>query len=302
VTNNIEAPRLDKEEQLKKQGWEFMVQPWYEAATGLQDLLSGCRVGADGAMPGASNLASDLARLRSQLTEEEGERFRRLGRLCAGAMEDTISSIQPGQSEQEIAAELARFSEARGVQPVAIMVAADERIYAYRHPIPKENRLKHYALVILCGRKWGLVCSITRAVHFGRLPKELEQKMHAAAKVDSVFIHHTRPGQTLGSIFAHAQAAYAETGYAQEWQHHHQGGSAGYEPREFVAVPESLEPVLIGQAFAWNPTIQGAKCEDTILVNNSGSEVLTEISGWPMIQVSVGANTYWRPAIREIPI
>jgi hypothetical protein len=34
-------------------------------------------------------------------------------------------------------------------------------------------------------------------------------------------------------------------------------------------------------AFAWNPTIQGAKSEDTVLVTENGFEVLTATGEWP---------------------
>ena len=39
---------------------------------------------------------------------------------------------------------------------------------------------------------------------------------------------------------------------------------AGYEAREITATPTTDQPILMGQAFAWNPSIKGAKSEDTI--------------------------------------
>ena len=57
--------------------------------------------------------------------------------------------------------------------------------------------MERYAMLVLCGRKWGLVCSITRLVHFGALSDEVRRKMQATAQVDATFIAATRPGQTL---------------------------------------------------------------------------------------------------------
>jgi Xaa-Pro dipeptidase len=79
-----------------------------------------------------------------------------------------------------------------------------------------------------------------------------------------------------------ASRRIAVQGYADEWQRHHQGGPAGYEPREYVATPETLDPVGVGQVFAWNPSITGTKSEDTILVGEDGNEILTQIAGWPL--------------------
>jgi antitoxin VapB len=137
-------------------------------------------------------------------------------------------------------------------------------------------------MLILCGRQHGLVCSLTRLVHFGPLSDELKRKAEACARVDATFIMSTRPGQTLGEIFSKAADTYAATGFPGEWQKHHQGGTSGYEPREYLAVPGSRDRVNIGQVYAWNPSITGYKSEDTILVGKTQNEVLTEIPDWPV--------------------
>jgi antitoxin VapB len=155
-------------------------------------------------------------------------------------------------------------------------------------------------MLVLCGRRWGLVCSLTRLVHFGPLPDEVRRKAEAAAWVDATLIAATRPGRVLGEIFQQACAAYAAAGFPDEWQLHHQGGPAGYEPREFVAVPDSPEVVSLGQAYAWNPSITGAKSEDTILVGESGNEVLTAVQDWPSIPVTIDGLEIPRPAILEV--
>ncbi len=108
-------------------------------------------------------------------------------------------------------------------------------------------------MMVLCGRRGGLVCSLTRFVYFGKLPDEIRRKKEAVAYVDASLIAATRPGSTLGQVFKIAQEAYAAVGYADEWQLHHQGGPAGYEPREYVATPDSKDTVIAGQVYAWNP-------------------------------------------------
>ena len=138
-------------------------------------------------------------------------------------------------------------------------------------------------MLILCGRKDGLVCSLTRLIHFGSLSDELKEKAEACAKIDAAFIKSTRLGETLGNIFEKAVVAYSEAGYPDEWRKHHQGGASGYEPREYLAVPGSTDRVSAGQAYAWNPSITGYKSEDTILVGEEDNEVLTEMPDWPVM-------------------
>jgi Xaa-Pro aminopeptidase len=300
ITNNIEATRLEREEKLVAQGWEFRVTPWHEARDTVAELTRGLRFGADGPYPGATDLSGDLVRLRVNLTLEEGERFRVLGRLCAEAMDSAVRAVRPGQTEYQIAGLLTHEAERRGVQAVVNLIATDERVFAFRHPLPTDKELERYAMLVLCGRRWGLVCSVTRFVHFGQLPDDLRRKAETVARIDAAFIAATRPGRSLGEIFQRAAAAYAETGFPNEWHLHHQGGPAGYEPREYLATPHSTDVVSIGQAYAWNPSITGTKSEDTILVGEAGNDVLTAIENWPALPVTVDGQEIARPAILEM--
>ncbi len=297
ITNNIEAKRLENEEGLASQGWDFRITPWFEKESTIQRLAQGLKLGADDCFPGAVDLSGEMARLRAILDSEEGKRFRILGQLCAQAMDTTARAVHPGQTEYEIAGQLAFEAESRGVQATVNLIAVDERIYNYRHPLPTDKKLEHYVMIVLCGRRWGLVCSLTRLVYFGILPDELRGKKEAVASVDATMLAATRPGRTLGQIFEDAQNAYAEVGFADEWQLHHQGGPAGYEPREYIAIPGSKDKVLLGQVYAWNPSITGCKSEDSILIGAQGYEVLTAIPDWPMVKVKVADQIIERPDI-----
>jgi antitoxin VapB len=293
LTTNIEAPRLEVEEGLASRGWESLITPWHKSQDAVADLCRGKRLASDGAYPGAADLSVELARLRARLTPEEGIRFRELGKQCAQAMQKACEAVRPGQSEYEIGAQLVHEAEKQGVQAIVNLIATDERIFAYRHPLPTAKKLDRYAMLILCGRKQGLICSLTRLVHFGPLTDELKRKAAACAKVDAAFIKATRPGQSLGGVFEKAISTYSAEGFADEWQKHHQGGAAGYEPREYLALPGSQDRVLTGQVYAWNPSITGYKSEDTILVGEKNNEILTEIPGWPTIVV----DSLARPSI-----
>ncbi len=283
ATNNIEAPRLQEEEKLAKQGWEFVLSPWATPLKGLNELLAGTTFLSDVPFGTGKDIGAEISRLRAHLTPEEGQRLRALGTLCAESITAAAQALQPGMTEYEIAALLGGEAQKRGVQPIVNLVATDGR--GYRHPLPSAKRLHQYALLVLSGRRQGLVCSISRMLHFGKVPAELERKIRAAAQVNAAFIAHTRPGTSLGELLCVGQAAYAEAGFPAEWQHHHQGGVTGYEPREYIATPGGADLIAAGQALAWNPTVVGAKMEDTLLVGATANEILTLTSLWPVEQV-----------------
>jgi antitoxin VapB len=184
--------------------------------------------------------------------------------------------------------------------PIVILIATDERIYNFRHPLPTNKKMDKYAMLVLCGRMDGLVCSLTRLVHFGPLPDELNEKAEAVSYVDAVMIAATRPGRAVNEVFQIGKAAYAQRGFADEWQLHHQGGLAGYDPREFVATDSVDVPIRSGQVYAWNPSITGCKSEDTILVAEDGNEILSAIAGWPAKSIEIGDQVIERPEILVI--
>jgi len=297
VTNNIEAPHFRQEERLEAQGWEFIVSPWYETDNTITKLTNSLRLGADVAFPKSTDVSAALTTLRMNLLPEEQARFKEVSQGCASAMQQAIQRVEPGMTEFEIAAALNDETQRRGILPIVNLIATDERIYNYRHPLPTDKKLEKYAMLVLCGRKYGLVCSLTRLVHFGALPAELRRKTEAVAVIDANFIAATKPGKKITEIFQKVQSIYAEVGYANEWQLHHQGGPAAYNPREDIATPTSEMTVEAGQVYAWNPSITGTKSEDTILVLDDGFEIMSEIPGWPMLSIDVNGLEILRPAI-----
>jgi hypothetical protein len=105
---------------------------------------------------------------------------------------------------------------------------------------------------------------------------------------------------TAADVFEAVQEAYDAVGWPDEWREHHQGGAAGYAGREWIATPTSTEPVYLPQGYAWNPTVQGAKSEGTVLIGpDGGIERLTTTGDWPTIEVDAVDDdlTIERPAI-----
>ncbi|MEZ3114770.1 M24 family metallopeptidase [Halobaculum sp. MBLA0147] len=99
------------------------------------------------------------------------------------------------------------------------------------------------------------------------------------------------------AVFDAIQTAYADAGYEGEWREHHQGGGTGYAGREWIATPDSDAPVVAPAAYAWNPTVAGAKSEDTALVTDEGVELVTTTGEWPTTTVSVDGLALERPDV-----
>jgi Xaa-Pro aminopeptidase len=298
VTDCIEVGRLEQEECLPALGFTLAVEAWEQRGTQLTVLLAGKRAGQDGLGTGV-DLSRELQLLRTHLQEEEVERLQQAGALASAAIADVMYAIQPGMTETAIARLLADSSQARGGYAVVNLVASDERIARYRHPLPTNKPVERYVMVILCLRYQGLIAAVTRLIHFGALPEELLAKARAMARVDARMILGTRAGKTMSDMFALADQAYHDEGYPTAVAEHHQGGSIAYLPREFYAQPGETAVIAEHQAFAWNPSTRGAKSEDTMLLSPSGPVVITQTQDWPMWPLTIDGQTIQRPAILE---
>jgi Xaa-Pro dipeptidase len=301
LTTNIEQPRFYAEE-ISKNDFKPLIFPWHNAGQ-AQKMISkvvakGGKVVSDTGAFGTAQAGPDFARLRWQLCSEEMERYREVGHIASDALEATCRRVKPGMTEFEIASILAREVIATGARPNVILVAVDDRISKFRHPIPKETKLKRYAMLVICAKKYGLIANCTRMVHFGKIPRELRRKHDAVCCVDAAFNMATQPGAKGRDIFKAGLEAYAQLGFKNEWKLHHQGGATGYFGREWLGTPACEEVVQENQAFAWNPSIVGTKSEDTILVSREGVEVLTAASSrWPTVHVHHPDGCLERPDI-----
>jgi Xaa-Pro aminopeptidase len=299
ISNNIEAPRMVEEEGLEGQGFVVKTYPWYEdrEASLVRELVGEGPLGSDVPFSNAVAMSEEIARLRYSFTPEEVERYRWLGRRVSEALEKTMVETKQGEKESEVVARLCGELWKDRIDPITLMSAADDRISRYRHPIPTEKRVERFLMVSVNARKWGLIVSITRFVHFGAIPPELKEKYEANVFIDCTMMAHTRPGVPAREVLQKGIEAYREKGYPEEWKLHHQGGSIGYTGRDYRTHFGTPDIVQENQAFTWNPSLTGTKSEDTILATSRGIEMITYPVLYPTLSLSVGGISFVRPAI-----
>lgn len=250
--------------------------------------------------PGVRTIESALARCRYNLTLPEIERYRSLGRDAGTAIGTLMRTLRPGETEKEIARRAQDALASSDTHGVVILVAADERIRQFRHPVPTERRWEKVLMVVVCARRNGLIASLSRIVCVGPLPDELARRTLACARVDAKLLAATRPGAAGDELYRLASRSYAEEGFEGEERLHHQGGACGYRTRDWVAHPSCDERVEANQAFAWNPSITGTKVEETCIAFDDGCEIITASPDWPSIQVTVEGRLYVLPGVLSL--
>lgn len=231
------------------------------------------------------DVAAELRSARAILLPAELARYRQLCREVAEVLTDAATEASRHDSEFEVAARLSAGLAARGIDPLVTLVAGRSRL-AHRHPLPTMAPIGDRAMLVVCGRRHGLIANATRWLAWGGTPEE-DEVTRRILDVEAAFFSATLVGGSLGDAFERGVAGYADAGFGGgEWRNHHQGGAAGYAGRDPRAVPGIRDAIGQGQAFAWNPSAPGAKVEDTVLWGPAGIEVLTVDPRWPTVRVA----------------
>ena len=272
LTNNIEAPRM-REEQTP--GFDVVEFDWYaDPAAVLEELAGGGPIGADTAGPDRRDVSAAIAPLRYRLDEDAVARYRVVAADAVSAVDAAGAALDPAMTETEAAGAVLGACRAAGLFAPALMVAGAVRLPRHRHPIPAGGRLGARALVVVCAERGGLYANLSRFIHFEPPDPELAAKLETCQGILARLRDATRPGRTLGDVFDDCRRFYAEAGVPDGWRHHHQGGLTGYRSREVIAAPGVALEIAVGQAFAWNPSLPGAKAEETFVLTAAGPEVL----------------------------
>ncbi|MWG36360.1 M24 family metallopeptidase [Halomarina oriensis] len=301
VTDSIEAPRLRDEE--LAEGVAVEAFDWYDGS--LADAVAERTAGAFAAdfdVPGAVRV--DASALRQPLSTADVDTYRDLGRDAAEAFEAVCRGLTPRTTEREAAVALREALGERDCETPVALVGGAKRAQRYRHLTPTDRRLGAYALVSATTERGGLYASLTRTVAFDP-PDWLTDRHAAARRVETSALAATRrvarDDGVAGDVFDAIRAAYTTVGFEGEWREHHQGGAAGFAGREWIATPDSTANVTLPMAYAWNPTVQGTKSEDTHLVTDEGVERLTATGDWPTRETTSVDDglTLDRPAVLQ---
>ena len=304
ICNNIEAGRMKDEEFLDQLGFKEMSFYWYEdkeAECIAQAIGANGKLAADIPMAGAVDANPIILDLEKVLSENEIGRYLYMGSLYSKVIEEFMETIRPGDTERKIAGGLAAKMWENGLEPVLFLVASDERVYKYRHPIPTDKPVEKWLMISCNARYKGLVTKITRMMYFGDLPKELNEQYLKTLDIENQMIRMTKAGVDDLTIYHEAQKLYAEHGYPEMWKEHHQGGPQSYTNGFYLTHENSHEVIRQHQCYCYNPSITGTKSEDAVIITEEGPIFVTYPVSFPAEVSIIDGHEYRRPGILVKP-
>jgi len=242
----------------------------------------------EAAMPEAQFVGAEesVAQLRSRKDEAEITAMRKAVTIAQQALQAILPSIQAGQTEREIAAELTLQVLRHGSDPempFSPIVAAGPNS-ANPHAVPGDRPLARGDLLIIDwgARAGGYVSDLTRTFAMGEPDAELARIASIVKEANMAARTLAAPGVMASEVDYAARSVIERAGYGKYFTHRtgHGIGLEGHEdPYIRSGNPLLLEP---GMTFTIEPGIYipgrgGVRVEDDAVITPSGCESLSDL-------------------------
>ncbi|MEX0654915.1 MAG: aminopeptidase P family protein [Phycisphaeraceae bacterium] len=226
-----------------------------------------------------------LLEQRAVKSADEVKAIRKALRIQQQAFRETCAFMEPGQSEQEVAAYLEYRMRVLGADGVSFptIVAADANA-SLPHAVPGSKKLRRNGTVLIdWGAKWNGYCSdLTRVVALERMSAKVQAIYQIVLDAQLAAIDAIAPGKPLKAIDAVARKVITDAGYGDRFGHS-LGHGIGLDIHEQPTLsPRSegvLEPgqVVTVEPGIYLPGVGGVRIEDDVLVTARGATVLSDL-------------------------
>jgi Xaa-Pro aminopeptidase len=227
-----------------------------------------------------------VERLRMVKDEEEVAKIRAACHLGVKLFAQLTEALRPGVAESEAAGVLEFAARKAGAEQMAFttIIAGGARS-ALPHGRASAARLPPNGFVVC---DFGVIlagyCSdMTRTVHLGRASAEERRAYEAVREAQQAALEAVKPGTTVGEVDSAARKLLQQR-ELHKFFTHSTGHGLGLEVHEAPRVAaRQTEPLVPGMVITIEPGIYlpgkfGIRIEDTIVVTETGCEVLTPCS------------------------
>lgn len=301
LAQSMDGLRL-MDEQVSDLGYELAQYHWFEGQnTQLDRLVAGKKIGSDTPSDRFVFLTDlDFRSIIFPLTPSEIQMSRDIGRSWEDAILEVCSDLKPGITELEVAGRLMNAFTKREFTADVLLVGSDQRLQKYRHCLPTTKKVEKHMLMHVAGRKFGLHANVTRIIHFGPVPDEIQRKQDAVNQICSILFSRLEAGYHYSALLNDIKKAYLDEGFGDEWKGHIQGGPNGYEIVYPMLAYDPSTVLQNNETFTWLVTLPGAKTEELSLLTDTGVEIISLTDRWPGKKFSANGQTFTQPDILVI--
>lgn len=298
ICSNIDTQRLFDVE-LDGLGFQLKEWPWHWGrAQLLADLCHGKRIASDVPSGDSKTVGDELRPLRRRLSAWEQARLHDIGKSLAHAIEATCRNLDRGESEEEVAGQLMHRLAHHGLTPVMIQIAADGRMRRHRRPGITAARIDRTCVIQTMVKKFGLHAAAGRAVSFDLPDEDFRKEIDAACRLTAVEMAGSGVGANPAQGLEVGRQVIQPLGFEHEWRLAPAGFVTGYTPMDLAFSPnDSAIALEAGWALVWPGQVGAAACTDTMLVAESGPQLLTPAELWPTKRIRVAGVVIERPDV-----
>ena len=242
---------------------------------------------------GYREVSSEVSALRLPLRPLEIENLRKLGIRVARTVERAAREFQRGDTEAQIAGDLASRLIRHEVHPVQIQVWGDGRGRGCQNWRYGRETVNHDCTISVVARRHGLHVAVSRSVSFGIPSKELRWTFQDMLLAHATALTHSQDQAELSSVWADVQRVCETLGEAEAWRATDPGCVTGYELCEAPISATSARRLQAGTPVIWRSLIGPARAVDTILVREADSKVITQTGEWPQVGVAVNNEQFF---------
>jgi len=292
ICSNIDSQRIFDEE-LDQLG--FMLKEWQwpsGRASLLGELVANRKTASDRPFP---NLQLINERLRSEirpLAAAERERYRELGKIVSHAVEAAARTFNRGDTEAEVAGQVAHRLHRHVTEVVSISVSSNGRAGKYRRAGFTETPITSFCVIQATGSRDGLFATVGRTVAFWPVQDELRREHDLATKLAAVYQSRSRTGDTIGAAGELGRLLTANGPFEYEWRHSQPGYGTGWLPAEELRRMGQDEPFVANQAIVWQAKVGATAVVDTVLITEEGASVVTPLDLWPFKRIKYRERSY----------
>jgi Xaa-Pro aminopeptidase len=269
--------------------WLALQKPWRRIGIDAAHLTVAERRAFAKSLPGKARLVEAPAiveQMRMIKDREEVARIRAACHLGVALFDRILEVVRPGVAETQVAGDLEFAARRLGVEQMAFstIVAGGPRS-ALPHGRASQAKLPARGFVVC---DYGVIltnyCSdMTRTLHLGRPSNQARRVYEAVREAQQAALDAVKPGTTVGEVDRAARKWLQKLKLASFFTHS-TGHGVGLEiheaPRVAAGQEETLRPgmVITVEPGVYLPGKCGVRIEDTVVVTNSGCEILTPCS------------------------